>query len=192
MPQLMSSCPNIQVNMGGVDVLCLLDTGSMVSTITETFFRLHFEPWGQDRLRQCQWLQLRAANGLAIPYLGYLELDVKLCNRNISGCGVLVVRDPPGGSMVEIPGVLGMNIISKCYQEVFGNQGTLPFESLSGAQVPGPVFDALQRCHQASISSMVPAERTLRVRGGRALRIGGGTLHCSHLRQSWYWAIRSF
>lgn len=162
--------------MGGVDVLCLLDTGSMVSTITETFFRRHFEPWGQDRLRQCQWLQLRAANGLAIPYLGYLELDVTLCSRDIPGCGVLVVRDPPGGSMSEIPGVLGMNIISKCYHEVFGRQGTLPFESLSVAQVPGPVFEALQQCHQASVYPPVTTERTVRVRGGRAHRIGAGTL----------------
>lgn len=79
--QLMSSCPH----MCGC---ALLDTGSMVSTITETCFWRYFEPWGQDRLRQYQWLQLRAANGLAIPYLGYLELDVVLCNKDIPGCGV--------------------------------------------------------------------------------------------------------
>ena len=68
----------------------------MVSTVTETFFLNHFEPWGSDHLRSCQWLQLRAANGLSIPYVGYLELDVELCELlSIAQCGVLVVRDPP-------------------------------------------------------------------------------------------------
>ena len=90
---LISSCPHLDVEMGGVKVPCLVDTGSMVSTISESFFRQHLEPWGQERLRSCHWLELRAANGLTIPYLGYLELDVQLMPQ----CGVLVVRDPPGG-----------------------------------------------------------------------------------------------
>lgn len=32
-----SSCPHLDVDMGGVKVPCLVDTGSMVSTITESF-----------------------------------------------------------------------------------------------------------------------------------------------------------
>ena len=51
----------------------------MVSTIVESFFLKHFAPLGQDRRRSCQWLQLRAANELAIPYVDYIELDAELC-----------------------------------------------------------------------------------------------------------------
>lgn len=65
---------------------CLVDTGSMVSTITESFFLEQFAPWGYDRLQSCHWLQLRAANGLAIPYIGYLELDVELCGKVMPHC----------------------------------------------------------------------------------------------------------
>ena len=85
---LISSCPHLDVDMGGVKVPCLVDkgpsepSGSMVSTISESFFCRHLEPWGQERLRSCHWLELRAANGLTIPYLGYLELDVQLCGRD--------------------------------------------------------------------------------------------------------------
>lgn len=61
--------------MGGVKVPSLVDTGSMVSTVSESFFCQYFEPWGQECLRSCHWLQLRAANGLAIPYIGYLEYN---------------------------------------------------------------------------------------------------------------------
>lgn len=97
MSHLMSSCPHLAVQMGGVHVPCLVDTGSMVSTIKESCFHDHFNPWGQDQHKSCQWLQLRAANGLSIPYIGYIELDIELCGQVISKCEVLVIRDPPGG-----------------------------------------------------------------------------------------------
>ncbi|TWW73446.1 hypothetical protein D4764_15G0008400, partial [Takifugu flavidus] len=99
----------------------------MVSTITESFFRAQFGFWGHDRLQSCQWLQLRAANGLAIPYVGYLELEVELCGKVIPCCGILVVKDPPGAS--SSPGILGMNVIRRCYQELFGVFGSSLFES---------------------------------------------------------------
>lgn len=120
--KLISSCPHLDVDMGGVRVPCLVDTGSMVS-ISESFFRQHFEPWGQERLPSCHWLQLRAANGLEIPYIGYLELEVHLCGKWMSHYGVLVLKDSPGGVSSQVPGVLGMNIIRKCYQELFGQPG---------------------------------------------------------------------
>lgn len=64
----MASCPNIDV-MNGVIVLFGVhrQRASFVNTL--------------HRLRSCHWLQLRAANGLAIPYIGYLELDVILCGK---------------------------------------------------------------------------------------------------------------
>lgn len=101
----MSDRPNIAVSMGGVSVPCLVDSGSVVSTVTECFFTQHFEPWGLDKLKSCNWLKL--------SYVGYLELDVQLCVRVIAKRGVLVVRDPPH-SVHSVPGVLGINIIKEC------------------------------------------------------------------------------
>ncbi|KAL2089536.1 hypothetical protein ACEWY4_014224 [Coilia grayii] len=146
----------------------------MVSTITETFFLNHFEPWGSDRLRSCHWLQLRAANGLAIPYIGYLELDVELCGKSIPQCGVLVVRDPPGGVGSQTPGVIGMNILNKCYHELFGQHGASLFSLPSVTQAHSVVVEALQQCHQAETHPTRPGK--VKVRGGRAHRIPGGTM----------------
>ena len=42
-----------------------------------------------------QWLTLTAANGLEIPYIGYLELDFEAQGVTIPQRGILVVRDPP-------------------------------------------------------------------------------------------------
>ena len=102
----------------------------MVSTVTEDFFLRQFEPLGQEWLQSCHWLQLKAANGLAIPYIGYLELEVVLCGKIMTHCGILVVKDPAGGPPA-VPGVLGMNVISRCYHEHFGAHGPSLFDAPS-------------------------------------------------------------
>ncbi|XP_073710120.1 retrovirus-related Pol polyprotein from transposon 412 [Misgurnus anguillicaudatus] len=172
----MSSCPHLNVLIGGVEIPCLIDTGSMVSTIRESCFVRHFGLGGQDQLRSCQWLQLKAANGLDIPYIGYVELDVELCGRLISDCGVLVVKDPPGGSCTPVPGVLGMNVLSRCYQEFFGQHGPSFFKLPSVVQAPSFVIQAFQHCHNVSTQSRVDRSGLARVRGRNRWRIPCSTL----------------
>lgn len=176
MSRLMSGCPQLVVSIGGIPVPCLIDTGSMVSTITESCFLKHFEPWGQERLKRCQWLQLRAANGLAIPYIGYMELDVELCGKIVSECGILVVRDPPGGMCAQVPGVLGMNVLSRCYRELFGQHGQAFFDSPPVLEVPGFVMQALQHCHEIRSQPLAEQVGQVRVRGRHQCRVPGGTM----------------
>ena len=83
------------MKLGGVHVHCFLDSGSQVSTITESFFNKHFRPRRSKLLDTNQWLTLTAANGLEIPYIGYLELDFEAQGVTIPQRGILVVRDPP-------------------------------------------------------------------------------------------------
>ncbi|XP_063059157.1 retrovirus-related Pol polyprotein from transposon 412 [Engraulis encrasicolus] len=170
----MSSCPHLDVLVGGVKVPCLVDTGSMVSTLRESFFLQHFASWGNERLKSCHWLQLRAANGLAIPYVGYLELDIELCGKVMPQCGVLVVRDPPGGLSPKVPGVLGMNVIRKCYQELFGNHGLALFDLPEVSTAPSSVLQALQHCNSALDFPAAPGK--VKVRGKKVCRIPGGMM----------------
>lgn len=159
--------------MGGVPVPCLVDTGSMVSTISESFFVQHFESWGPEKLRSCNWLRLSAANGLAIPYIGYLELEVQLCGRVIPNRGVLVVKDSPH-SVPSVPGVLGMNIIKECYWELFVLHGPALFNLPSVLQAPPQIRQALQQCHQTKETPVSSGH--VKVKGGRACRVPGGTM----------------
>ena len=162
--------------MGGTPVPCLIDTGSMVSTITESFFLQHFEPWGQDRLRSCHWLRLSAANGLPIPYVGYIELDVELCGKSVPKCGVLIVKDPPNMLASQAPGVLGMNVLSRRYRELFGQHGAALFKTPSVLQAPSPIVEALQQCHRTETQPLRVDLGRVKVRGRRAQRIPGGTM----------------
>lgn len=174
-PKLISSCPHISVSMNGVTVRCLVDTGSMVSTITESLFLEQLAPLGEECLKACHWLKLRAANGLSIPYVGYLELDIGLCGKQMPRCGVLVVRDPPGGVSSQVPGVLGMNIIQKCYNELFGEYGHSLFERTVDS-VPPSVMEAMQECHIAGWRTPLAHPGNVRVRGNGACYIPGGTM----------------
>ncbi|XP_049332151.1 uncharacterized protein LOC125799454 [Astyanax mexicanus] len=63
------------------------------------------------------WLKLTAANGLDIPYLGYLELEMDTMGIKIPDCGFLVVENPES-SQSSLPAIIGMNIISRCRQLV--------------------------------------------------------------------------
>lgn len=96
----------------------------------KSFFLQHFLPWGYNKLFSCQWLQLRAANGLDIPFVSYLESDVEVMGKVVPKCGVLVVRDSlPAVSNQCVSGVLGMNVISECYDELFVQHGPSLFEA---------------------------------------------------------------
>ena len=65
---LIGPTPVIQVCMGGVQVPCLVDTGSTVTLITESFFFFkQFESKGEGDLKECGWLTLKAVNGLSLP-----------------------------------------------------------------------------------------------------------------------------
>ena len=106
--------------MNGVPVQCVIDSGSEVSTVTESFFYSHLYKADIPLHSSNDWLKLTAANGLAIPYLGYLEADVEVCGTVLPRRGVLVIKDPPGTSSnkkLAIPGLLGMNVLS-CLKDI--------------------------------------------------------------------------
>lgn len=171
---LVAACPQINLGMGGVEVPCLVDTGSM-STITESFFVQHFETWGPEKLHSFHWLRLSAANGLAIPYVGYFDLDVQLCGKVIAKRGVLVVKDPLH-SVLSVPGVLGMNIIKECYWELFVQHGSALFNLPSVLQAPTPIRQALEQCQQVQATALPERSGRAKVKGGRVCRVPGGTM----------------
>lgn len=111
---LVGACPEGKVDLGGVVVPCLLDTGSMVTTMTESFFKKEFSHLTKDKLKDCGWLGLKAANGLKIPYLGYVELDVMILGICLPGRGVLIVEDPTDAYMKQKKNVCAGGIGDEC------------------------------------------------------------------------------
>ena len=97
--------PRQWIKIGGVDIEATYDTGSQVTTVTESFFRKHLG----GELSEHQWFRLTAANGLNIPLAGYVVADVTVGDEVISEAVIMVTKDPP--VQPECPCLLGMNII---------------------------------------------------------------------------------
>ena len=127
--------PVLSVKMGGVDVNCLLDTGSQVTTVTESFFQEHLQSVCKQIVSPGSWITLTAANGLQIPYSGYVELDMEIAGRTIPKRGILIVKDPVASSGLAVqkqtvPGLLGMNVIGQCVDLLMGDLNVLSPEEL--------------------------------------------------------------
>lgn len=75
-------CPVVDLRLSGILANCLRDTGSQVSTITDKFFRKHIGD-DENMLATTSWLKIAAANGLGIPYQGYVELEVETMGLKI-------------------------------------------------------------------------------------------------------------
>lgn len=54
------------------------------------------DPWNTTAFVPAIGYSCARANGLAIPYVGYLEFFVELCGKVMPGCGIVVVKDVPG------------------------------------------------------------------------------------------------
>lgn len=165
--------------MNGVDVPSLLDTGSNVTTITESFFSASFDS-DKHKINNCTWLNLSAANGLSIPYLGYVELNVTVLGRTLPGCGVLIVRDPPRSTALskqkeQVPGLLGMNVILRLYTDLYGEYGPALFSIPQVTQAELGWREALQQCHLMETEQSDGKAGQLRVRADGLLRIPAGT-----------------
>ena len=121
-------CPVTELEVLGVRFSALVDTGSQVSTITESCYKRHLQPRGRDLYNQDLHLHLTAANGLEIPYSGYLLADVTIAGQVVKDRVFLIIRDPPGGS--RQPCLLGMNILGEMADWMGTENGQLEMESL--------------------------------------------------------------
>lgn len=145
----------------------------MVTTVTQSFFNQHC----QGPLQACSWLELHAANGLSIPYVGYFETDVEVLGRVVPRRGVLVVKDPlEQSSQSTVPGVLGMNVIRECYNELFKQHGAALFELTTISQAVSSWRMAFQHCQSVPVQTICPKMGMVRLRGRRPVGVPAGTI----------------
>ena len=98
--RLIGKCVVIKISILGLELQSLVDTCSMVSTITESFYREFIEPLG-TKLSEDSFIQLKAANGLDISYIRYIEVDVQYNETILKQRGFLIVKDSRVMSLQE-------------------------------------------------------------------------------------------
>ena len=102
-----AKCPTTTIKLHGNDFTCLLDTGSEVSTISESFYHKHLS---NLEINTQKTLRLVAANNIQIPYLGYVEVDIELFGCTFSNVGFLVSTSNDAVDTTD--GILGCNILN--------------------------------------------------------------------------------
>ncbi|KAL6485096.1 hypothetical protein MHYP_G00071410 [Metynnis hypsauchen] len=123
---------------------------------------------------------VQAANGLEIPYVEYVEVDVCLLGRVLPKVGILITKSAPDAqqhlSKKAIPGLVGMNIIGQCYQELFLQHGQALFEA-SDVQQAGKVWEqALFECQNLEHISQDGRIGLVWVQQGPAVRVPSGAM----------------
>lgn len=155
-----SKCPTTKVKLNGlVNVTFLLDTGSEVSTLSETVYRKFFP---NVELRDTQrLLKLVAANNTVIPYLGYVELDIELFGCVFHSVGFLVSKNTNSSS---VQGILGCNIL-KYVNRVLKTDNTTPAyinrEEEENWNRISTVFDLTENCDRLSFVKVAGKEDIL-------------------------------
>uniref|UniRef100_A0A672FZX6 Gypsy retrotransposon integrase-like protein 1 n=1 Tax=Salarias fasciatus TaxID=181472 RepID=A0A672FZX6_SALFA len=168
-------CPEVDIQIGGVPLRCILDTGSNVSTLTESFFRNHLH--GEDNDMHCtaKWLKLTAANRLPLPYLGYVEVDVQVMGVTIPECGFRIIKDDiTEESDPILPGIVGMNIAKRCRQLVLTE-----FDTALGSELDSVWREAFHRVQETEHGGRVS---TARVVGKNKIRVPASSVATIHVR----------
>ena len=151
-------------NILGVDFQCVVDTGSRVTILPLSLLQeILRQPPGGQLTDTTSWLKLKAANGLEIPYLGYVELPIMVFGQLLPNRGILVRKDDPLDSE-KPPCLLGMNVLGllekfkqlmedqvqgeerkqQAYARVAGRSAvSIPAQSVCPVQVTGPVYQGL-------------------------------------------------
>ena len=125
--RLVGKCPTVTIDISGIKVNCLVDTGSTVTTVTESFYNRFLAK--RVDLHTDISVSLKAANGISIPYIGYIEVDMNVMGQSLPRRGVLIIKDSADSFTRKrkelVPGLLGMNVISLCKRlliQDYGNQ----------------------------------------------------------------------
>ena len=146
MQRAVSNCPSVNLQLLGIELPSLLDSGSMVTLIREGFFMKHILPKLQNsqELSQAHSLfRLSVVNNGIMPVSQYFEADINLLGFTVPRVGFLVVKDPNSlftpPYTTQLPGVVGCNLIQLGCEEFGRVHGFHHFNRFTCPETVHPV-----------------------------------------------------
>lgn len=115
---LVGSKCTANVNVGGVDCSCLLDTGSQVTTVAKSFYQTHLSDHPIKPISNI--LEVEGANGQPVPYLGYVEVNLKFPRALLESepeISTLALIIPDLWSNSDVPLLIGTNTLDPLYDQ---------------------------------------------------------------------------
>ncbi|XP_053403276.1 uncharacterized protein LOC128558360 [Mercenaria mercenaria] len=114
---MVGSTNESEVEIEGIKTMGLIDTGSMITTISVEFFK-DMDPKPELLPLEDFNLEVSSANGEKLPFLGYVEVDLKvsvLCDRCFTIPALIVPRTDYNSN---VPVIVGTNIIRQLQAEM--------------------------------------------------------------------------
>lgn len=110
--------------LDGIECCCLIDTGSQVTCVAESFYKQYLQHRGITPMGDL--LRVEGAAGQIVPYVGYIEIDVHFPK---SACGtdavvsVLALVCPDQVYNARVPLLVGTNVLRQLVQDFKVLQG---------------------------------------------------------------------
>lgn len=119
-PTLVGSANEVEVKVEGLITTALLDTGSTVSSVSESFYDGYLTHLDIQPLEQL--LHVECADGQPLPYLGYVEVNIVFSGLCGEQCCLLLVV-PRSNYNSQVPLLLGTNVLSVLMEDCRSNKG---------------------------------------------------------------------
>ena len=137
MEQAVAPCPEITMSIKGHRIRALLDMGSEVTLLNESYYNQHIQQLiptiEQDHLNAHNLFNLKGVEDGSVPLSKYFAVDVHVGGRLIHDIGVLVKADTipltdSNGKSTRAPAILGCNLIRKGLEEYIRDHGQTSLE----------------------------------------------------------------
>ena len=137
MQRAVARSPKVCVSAHGIQIASLLDSGSDVMLLRQSYFEKHLLPKIQvatsEKAKAHQLFHLMVANDGQLPVNMYTELDVNFLGLKVLNVGVLIIEDPSQvldkKHQSKLPGIVGWNLTWLSYNAFIEKYGTSGFNS---------------------------------------------------------------
>ena len=174
MQRAMATCPKVNIGCGRKRIPSLLDSGSQVTLICQSFFEQeilpHIKPSDGEKAEAHQLFQLTAANNGKLPISMYVELDLNFLGIVVPKVGVLITQEPNGlldtHHKTKLPGVVSWNLIKMAYEVFVQHYGLLCLENVDCPTGVSPLlFSQLCVFHHCKMGGLQSDSVTLNTNG---------------------------
>ncbi len=159
--------------LDGIDCHCLIDTGSQVTCVAESFYKQYLRHRGITSMGNL--IRVEGAAGQIVPYIGYIEIDVQFPK---SACGtdavvaVLALVCPDQAYNARLPLLVGTNVLRHLVPDFRLLQGN---EYLQHMPISANWMAAYRMCN----SNLTPCKRAqhttpVRLSGRKSVTISKG------------------
>ena len=178
MQRAVAICPRVNMGCGRKMIPSLLDSGSQVTLICQSFLEQeilpHIKPSDGEKAKVHQLFQLTAANNGKFPVSMHVQLDLYFLGIVVPKVGVLVTKEPnellESCHKTKLPGVVGWNLINLAYEVFVKNYGVLCLENFDCPTGVSPLlFSHLCVYHHCKADGLQSDSDTLNTKGQQQL-----------------------